>query len=61
MTTHQVEGQNPRELLPRTAMFIDGAWCAASDGRTRSVDNPATEAALAIGRRSPPQPTSTAR
>lgn len=47
MTTHQVEDQNPSELLPRTAMFIDGAWCAASDGRTRSVDNPATEAALA--------------
>ena len=34
-------------LLPRTSMFIDGEWCAASDGRTRSVDNPATETELA--------------
>lgn len=36
----------PEGVLPRPLMYINGTWRPSSDGTTRVVDNPATEAEL---------------
>jgi succinate-semialdehyde dehydrogenase/glutarate-semialdehyde dehydrogenase len=46
-TTNRVDDRDLTDLLPRRSMYINGEWCAASDGRTRTVENPATETVLA--------------
>ncbi len=39
--------QLSRQSLLRPEIYIDGIWCGADDGSTRSVDNPATGDTLA--------------
>ncbi|MEV4257642.1 NAD-dependent succinate-semialdehyde dehydrogenase [Spirillospora sp. NPDC049652] len=42
----QLDGTPLRDVLPPPLLFIDGAWREAGDGRTRAVENPATETEL---------------
>ena len=47
MTTKNKSGVDALSAsLPQPLMFINGEWRAAADGRTREVQNPATERAI---------------
>lgn len=40
------DGTAPKDVLPPSLLFIDGTWRESGDGRTRAVENPATETEL---------------
>ncbi|MEV5575503.1 NAD-dependent succinate-semialdehyde dehydrogenase [Spirillospora sp. NPDC052269] len=41
-----LDDANLQDVLPPSRLFIDGVWRDAGDGRTRAVENPATETEL---------------